>query len=106
MEGVFFSFGFLCFFVSFFSKEKKREAKIKIHHVVVRYLLYVSCNYNTLALMYARLIIVMYICRIILLKADMAMESKLIVKNSIVKVVSCLSQTRRVFSLVVYCLRV
>ena len=87
------------------SKEKKR-GKNKNTHVVVRYLLYVSCNYNTLALMYARLIIVMYICRIILLKADMAMESKLIVKNSIVKVVSCLSQTRRVFSLVVYCLRV
>jgi hypothetical protein len=91
----------LCFFVSFFfSKEKKREAKIKIHHVVVRYLLYVSCNYNTLALMYARLIIVMYICRIILLKADMAMESKLIVKNSSKSCVVSLSDETKVFSLV------
>ena len=49
---------FVFFCLLLLSKEKKR-GKNKNTHVVVRYLLYVSCNYNTLALMYyARLIIV------------------------------------------------
>ena len=58
---VFFSFGFLCFVSFFLSKEKKRGKNKNTHYVVVRDIsYYVSCNYNTLALMYhARLMIVM-----------------------------------------------